>query len=70
MKEIPNMTDNQINAVMKFCREEFLNDGAEGESVHKLCDYIDKLRKEVAKLVEANDSLEDEITYMTAGEDM
>lgn len=37
------MTREEINRVVQWCRSEFRTDGAEGESVRALCDYIDKI---------------------------
>ena len=37
------MNRTEINRVVQWCRSNFRNDGAEGESVHALCNYIDKL---------------------------
>lgn len=37
------MTRDEITRFVQWCRSEFRNDGAEGESVHALCDYIESI---------------------------
>ncbi len=41
------LTVATLRKVIEFAREEFLNDGAEGETVHALCDALElRLNKE------------------------
>ncbi len=42
-----------IDGVLEFLRDAFRNDGAEGESVHALCDEVGYLREEVTNLRES-----------------
>lgn len=36
--------DHRIDAAVSFCRDNILNDGAEGEMVHLLCDAVEQFR--------------------------
>ena len=40
------MTTARAMIVVKFARETWRNDGAEGETVHALCDEVEALREE------------------------
>ena len=41
---------NKVNGAVAFLRENFRNDGAEGESVHVACDAVDALKKLIDEL--------------------
>ena len=47
------MTDDLVKkAVICFVRENFVNDGAEGEAVHLLCKWVETAEKRIAELEE------------------
>jgi len=43
----PENNSHAVASAVAFCKKEFLNDGAEGESVHLLCDTIALLEKKI-----------------------
>lgn len=43
MKALDSVTLRNARGALAFCRENFRNDGAEGESVHLLCDVLETL---------------------------
>ena len=51
LRENKPMTTMKAMAVVKFARETWRNDGAEGETVHALCDDVEILRERLDKSV-------------------
>ncbi len=51
--EIVRFDDKKMKGVVAFARETWRNDGAEGETVHTLCDAVERLRTENKALSKA-----------------
>lgn len=51
-QDIGRFSDHAIEGAVATCRESFRNDGAEGESVHLVCDALLDARAEILRLKE------------------
>lgn len=61
-KEVPTVRPTtQLRGIVKFLRENFINDGAEGESVHALCDAVQKILEDLTRAQRWNETLEAEL---------